>query len=70
MQQLERERNKFAKIAYETEEITNEKEAAVHQKWIFLGVSVLILIIAVLLYVTFPARQAKRTAISSGTAKK
>jgi len=57
MQQLEREsRNKFAKIAYETEEITNEKEAAVHQKWIFLGVSVLILIIAVLLYVTFSQR--------------
>lgn len=61
MQQLEREsRNKFAKIAYETEEITSEKEAAIHQKWIFFGVSVLILIIAILLYVTFSQRSRQK----------
>lgn len=61
MQQLEREsRNKFAKIAYETEEITSEKEAAIHQKWIFFGVSVLILIIAILLYVTFTQRSRQK----------
>ncbi len=57
MQQLEREsRNKFAKIAYETEEITNEKEAAVHQKWIFFCAAMLILIIGVLLVITFSQR--------------
>jgi signal transduction histidine kinase len=57
MQQLEREsRNKFAKIAYETEEITNEKEAAVHQKWIFLGITVLILLIGILLFITISQR--------------
>lgn len=57
MQRLEREnRNKFAKIAYETEEITQEKEAAIHQKWIFFSVSVLIFIIGVLLIITFSQR--------------
>lgn len=46
MQQLERQtRNKFAKIAYETEEITTEKEQAIQQKWIFFGVAVLVFII-------------------------
>jgi len=50
MQLLERTtRNKFAKIAYETEEITNEKETAVHQKWIFLGVAILVSIVGLLL---------------------
>jgi signal transduction histidine kinase len=43
MQQLERQtRNKFAKIAYETEEITTEKDQAIQQKWIFFGVAVLV----------------------------
>ena len=46
MQQLERQtRNKFAKIAYETEEITTEKDQAVQQKWIFFGVALLVFII-------------------------
>ena len=46
MQQLERQtRNKFAKIAYETEEITTEKDRAVQQKWIFFGVAVMVFII-------------------------
>ena len=38
-------RNKFAVIAYETEEITTEKNQAVQQKWIFFGLAVLIFII-------------------------
>ena len=40
MQLLERQtRNKFAKIAYETEEITQEKEAAVKKNWIISGIA-------------------------------
>ena len=38
-------RNKFAVIAYETEEITTEKNEAIQQKWIFLGIAVLVIII-------------------------
>ncbi|MBL0014545.1 MAG: hypothetical protein IPP30_12850 [Flavobacterium sp.] len=38
-------RNKFATIAYETEEITTEKNQAIQQKWIFFGLAVLIFII-------------------------
>lgn len=50
MQQLERQtRNKFAKIAYETEEITTEKNQAIQHKWIFFGVAVLVFIIGGLL---------------------
>lgn len=46
MQTLERQsRNKFAKIAYETEEITNEKDQAIYQKRLFLGIAILIFII-------------------------
>ncbi len=49
MQQLERvTRNKFAKIAYETEEITTEKDEAIQQKWIFFGLAVLVFIIGAL----------------------
>ena len=57
MQQLEREtRNKFAKIAYETEEITSEKEAAIHQKYIFLGLAILVFLIGVLLFIVIRQR--------------
>ncbi len=49
MQQLERvTRNKFAKIAYETEEITTEKDQAIQQKQIFFGIAVLLFIIGTL----------------------
>ena len=49
MQQLERvTRNKFAKIAYETEEITNEKEQETKLKWIFLSLAILLLAIGTL----------------------
>lgn len=52
MQQLEREnRNKFAKIAYETEEITNEKDAAIQQKWIFFGISTVVFIVGILIFI-------------------
>jgi len=57
MQLLERvTRNKFAKIAYETEEITNEKEQAVKQKWIFLSIAVLLLLVGVLLFIIIHQR--------------
>ncbi len=50
MQQLERDtRNKFAKIAFETEEITSEKEEAIQQKRIFFAIAVLIFIIGALI---------------------
>ena len=49
MQQRERvTRNKFAKIAYETEEITNEKEQETKLKWIFLSLAILLLAIGTL----------------------
>lgn len=61
MQRLEREtRNKFAKIAYETEEITNEKEAAVKQKWIFLGITILVVLIGGLLFVVIYQRSRQK----------
>ena len=57
MQLLERKtRNKFAKIAYETEEITNEKETAVYQKYIFLGVAILVFIVGLLLVMVISQR--------------
>lgn len=54
MQILERNfRDKFARIAYETDEISQEKETAIKQKWI-IGIiaGVVILIIALLLIIT------------------
>jgi len=57
MQLLERvTRNKFAKIAYETEEITNEKEQAIKQKWIFLSIAVLLLLVGILLFIIIHQR--------------
>ena len=49
---LEREtRNKFAKIAYETEEITQEKELAIKHKLIFLGTTIAVTLCGILLIV-------------------
>ena len=57
MQMLERvTRNKFAKIAYETEEITNEKEQAIKQKWIFFSIAVLLLLVGILLFIIMHQR--------------
>ena len=55
--QLEREtRNKFAKIAYETEELTNEKNIAVTQTWISSGIAIIVFIFGFLLFVIFTQR--------------
>ena len=52
MQNMERQtRNKFAKIAFETDEITKEKEEVEEQNAIILWICVAIFIIAVLLFV-------------------
>lgn len=52
MHQLEREtRNKFAKIAYETEEITLEKDQAVKQKTIYLGIAITVTAFGLLLFI-------------------
>lgn len=46
-------RNNFARIAYETDEIAQEKDKAISQKWITVGISgFIILIIALLLIIT------------------
>ncbi len=61
MQELERvTRNKFAKIAYETEEITTEKDQAVQQKWIFLGITILLFIISALVVVLLIQRSKQK----------
>ncbi|WP_309642184.1 ATP-binding protein [Flavobacterium sp.] len=61
MQQLERvTRNKFAKIAYETEEITTEKDQAIKQKWVFFGIALLILLIGILLFVIIHQRNKQK----------
>lgn len=52
MQNMERQtRNKFAKIAFETDEITKEKEEVEEQNSIILWVCIAIFVIAVLLFV-------------------
>ena len=57
MQQLERQtRNKFAKIAYETEEINTEKNQAIQQKWIFFGIAVLVFVIGALVVLLLTQR--------------
>jgi len=57
MHQLEREtRNKFAKIAYETEEITQEKELAEKQKSIFLGTTITVTAFGILLLIIVSQR--------------
>ena len=52
MQVAERQfRDKFARIAYETDEIAAEKDKAIHQKWIVTGLSLVILLIVILLFI-------------------
>lgn len=62
MQLLERQtRNKFAKIAYETEEITQEKEAAVKKNWIISAIaSGIILVLVLLLIIKMQRAKQKR----------
>lgn len=52
MQLLERQnRNKFAKIAYETEELTNQKDQAVKRNWIISICAGSLILILVLLFI-------------------
>jgi signal transduction histidine kinase len=52
MQILERNfRDKFARIAYETDEISQEKETAIKQKWIIVTIAGVIIVIIVLLLI-------------------
>lgn len=44
-------RDKFARIAYETDEISQEKETAIKQKWIIVTIAVIIIVIIVLLLI-------------------
>ena len=54
-------RDKFARIAYETDEITQEKDKAINQKWIIGTIAgVVILIIALLLIITRQRSRQKR----------
>jgi signal transduction histidine kinase len=49
-------RNKFAAIAYETEEINTEKNQAIQQKWIFFGIAVLVFVIGALVVLLLTQR--------------
>ncbi len=44
-------RDKFARIAYETDEISQEKDKAIHQKWVITGIAVTVILIIVLLLI-------------------
>lgn len=46
-----RNRNKFARIAFESDELTAEKDRAIKQKWIVIGVAGVILLLGGLLFV-------------------
>jgi signal transduction histidine kinase len=52
IQKLERNfRDKFARIAYETDKISQEKETAIKQKWIIVTIAGVIIVIIVLLLI-------------------
>jgi signal transduction histidine kinase len=71
MHQLEREnRNKFAKIAYETEEITQEKELAEKQKSIFLGTTIIVTTFGILLLIIAGQRIRQKELIFSQSQQK
>lgn len=53
-------RNKFAAIAYETEQIASEKEKAIKQKWVFIWVAVLLFIIGVLVVLLLVQRNKQK----------
>jgi signal transduction histidine kinase len=44
-------RDKFARIKYETDEITHEKEKAIQQKWIIASISSCIILIIILIFI-------------------
>ncbi len=55
-----RERSKFLKIQLETDEITQEKEKAIKQKWMQTSIIVTVLFIVILLFIIFKQRSQKK----------
>lgn len=53
-------RNQFFKIQLETDEITQEKEKAIKQKWVQTSIIATILIIVILLFIIFKQRMQKK----------
>jgi tetratricopeptide (TPR) repeat protein len=53
-------RNQYYKIQLETDEISQEKETAIKQKWIITGVAVAVLVILFLLFIIFLQRSRQK----------
>lgn len=53
-------RNQFFKIQLETDEITQEKEKAIKQKWVQTSIIATVLIIVILLFIIFKQRSQKK----------
>ncbi len=61
IQQVERRaKDKFARIAYETNEITTEKEIAVHQKWIYFWIAMIVFLFSSLLVIIILQRNKQK----------
>ena len=61
MQKSERQfRNKFARIAYETDEIQLQKEQAIKQKWIISGIAIFVFLIGLLLFIITKQRSRQK----------
>jgi len=61
MQKSERQfRNKFARIAYETDEIQLQKEQAIKQKWIISGIAIFVFLIGLLLFIITKQRSKQK----------
>ena len=55
-----RERSKFLKIQLETDEIAQEKEKAIKQKWVQTSIIATVLLIVILLFIIFKQRAQKK----------
>ena len=55
-----RERSKFLKIQLETDEITQEREKAIKQKWVQTSIIATVLLIVILLFIIFKQRSQKK----------
>jgi signal transduction histidine kinase len=53
-------RNQYYKIQFETDEISQEKETAIQQKWIITGVALAVLVILFLLFIIFLQRSRQK----------
>ena len=61
MQKTERQfRNKFARIAYETDEIQLQKEQAIKQKWIISSIATFVFLIGLLLFIITKQRSKQK----------